>query len=99
MDIYLVFHVSLLDPVCQDPLPGKVIPAPELVIVEGELEYKVEEVLDSQIFRCQLQYLIKCQGWDILTWEYATEVNKLNAINDFHAQHPNKLGPLPEDLN
>jgi hypothetical protein len=54
MDIYPVFHVSLLDPVRQDPLPGQVIPAPEPVIVEGELEYEVEEVLDSQIFRYQL---------------------------------------------
>jgi hypothetical protein len=67
--------------------------------VEGELEYEVEEVLDSRIFRHQLQYLIKWQGWDVLTWEYATEVNKLQAIDDFHARHPNKLGPLPEDLN
>jgi hypothetical protein len=59
MDIHLVFHVSLLDPVHQDPLPGQVIPAPEPVIVEGEPEYEVQEVLTSRIFRCQLQYLIK----------------------------------------
>jgi hypothetical protein len=59
MDIHPVFHVSLLDPVHQDPLPGQVIPAPEPVIVEGEPEYEVEEVLDSRIFRHQLQYLIK----------------------------------------
>jgi hypothetical protein len=68
-------------------------------MVEGEPEYEVEEVLDSHTFRCQLQYLIMWQGWDVLTWEYATEVNKLKAINNFHAQHPNTPGPLPEDLN
>jgi hypothetical protein len=67
--------------------------------VEGEPEYEVEEVLDSWMFRRQLQYLIKWRGWDILTWEYATEVTKLKAIDDFHAQYPNKPGPLPEDLN
>jgi hypothetical protein len=88
-----------LDPVRQDPLPGQVIPAPEPVIVEGEPEYEVEEVLNSQMFRRQLQYLIKWQGWDILTWEYVIEVNKLKAIDDFHAQYPNKPGPLLEDLN
>jgi hypothetical protein len=59
MDIHPVFHVSLLDPVRQDPLPGQTIPTPEPVIVEGESEYEVEEVLDSRIFRHQLQYLIK----------------------------------------
>jgi hypothetical protein len=88
-----------LDPVHQDPLPGQIIPDPEPVIVEGEPEYKVEEVLNSQIFGCQLQYLIKWQGWDVLTWEYAREVNKLKAIDDFHAWHPNKPGLLLEDLN
>jgi hypothetical protein len=54
MDIYLVFHVSLLDPIYQEPLLGPVIHTPEPVIVEGEPEYKAEEVLNSQIFRCQL---------------------------------------------
>jgi hypothetical protein len=67
--------------------------------VDGELEYKVEEVVDSRVFRWQLQYLIKWRGWDDLTWEQATEVNKLKAIDDFHAQYPNKPGPLPENLN
>jgi hypothetical protein len=67
--------------------------------VEGEPEYEVAEVLDGQMFRCHLQYLIKWRGWDILTWEYATEVKKLKAIDDFYAQYPNKPGPLPEDLN
>jgi hypothetical protein len=62
MDIHPVFHISLLDHVHQDPLLGQVIPAPEPVIVEGEPEYEVEEVLNSQIFRHQLQYLIKWRG-------------------------------------
>jgi hypothetical protein len=99
ISIYLSIYIPLLDPVHQDSLPDQVIPAPELVIVEGEPEYEVEEVLDSQIFRHQLQYLIKWQGYNILTWEYAIEVNKLKAIDDFHTQHPNKPSPLLEDLN
>jgi hypothetical protein len=67
--------------------------------VDSELEYKVEEVVDSRIFRWQLQYLIEWHGWDDLTWEWATEVNKLKAIDDFHTQYPNKPSPLPENLN
>jgi hypothetical protein len=99
MDIHPIFHVSLLEPVHNDPLLGQVISAPEPIIVKGKPEYEVQEVLDSHLFRHQVQYLIKWQGWDILTCEYATKVNKLKAIDNFHAQHPNKLGPLLEDLN
>jgi hypothetical protein len=36
MDTHPVFHVSLLEPVRNDCLPGQVIPAPEPIIVEGE---------------------------------------------------------------
>jgi hypothetical protein len=99
MDVHPVFHVSLLEPTRWDPLSGQYLPPPEPVIVDGESQYEVEEVVDSRVFRRQLQYLIKWRGWDDLTWEQATEVNKLKAIDVFHAQHPNKPCPLPEDLN
>jgi hypothetical protein len=99
MDVQPVFHISLLEPVRGDPLPGQYLPPPEPVIVDGESEYEVEEVVDSYVFWWQLQYLIKWCGWDDLTWERVTKVNKLKAIDDFHAQHPNKPGPLPENLN
>jgi hypothetical protein len=99
MNVHPVFHVSLLEPVRGDPMPGQRLPPPEPVIIDREPEYEVEDVVNSRIFRRRLQYLIKWRGWDVLTWEQATEVNKLKAIDDFHAQHPNKPGPLPEDLN
>jgi hypothetical protein len=97
MDVHPVFHVSLLEPVRGDLVPGQGLPRPEPIIIDREPEYEVEDVVDSHIFRCRLQHLIKWRGWDVLTWEQATEVNKLKAIDDFHAQHPNKPGPLPED--
>jgi hypothetical protein len=99
IDVHPVFHVSLLEPTQGDPLLGQHLPPPEPLVVDGESEYKVEEVVDSRVFWWQLQYLIKWCRWDDLTWEWATEVNKLNAIDDFHAQHPNKPSPLPENLN
>jgi hypothetical protein len=99
MDVHPVFHVSLLEPVRDDPFPSQVTAPPGPIIIEGEPEYEVEEVLDSRMFRRQLQYLIKWRGWDILTWEYAIGVNKLRAIEEFHTQYPNKPGPLPEDTD
>jgi hypothetical protein len=49
MKIYLVFYVSLLKPLAEDPLPNQVIPPPPLIEVEGEEEFWVKEILDSRI--------------------------------------------------
>jgi hypothetical protein len=67
IDIYLVFHVSLLEPTCRDPMPSQQLPLPKPVIIDREPEYEVEDIVNSHIFRCQLQYLIKWCGWDALT--------------------------------
>jgi hypothetical protein len=54
MDVHPVFHVSLLEPTRGDPLPGQHLPPPEPVVVDGESEYEVEEVVDSRVFQRQL---------------------------------------------
>lgn len=60
-----VFHVSLLSPVVENSLsarPNRTIPPP--VVVDGELEYEVEKILESRIYRRQLQYLVRwMDGW------------------------------------
>ena len=47
MKVHPVFHVSLLDPARDDPLPGQQIPPPPPVIVDGEKEHEVEEVVSA----------------------------------------------------
>jgi hypothetical protein len=84
MDICPIFHILLLDPIHNNPLLGQLPLLPEYIIVKGKHKYELEDILDSHIFRYQLEYLIKWHGWDVLTWEHMTEVNKLKAINNFY---------------
>ncbi|PIL25513.1 hypothetical protein GSI_12424 [Ganoderma sinense ZZ0214-1] len=46
--LHPVFHVSLLLPHKESQLPGRHPPEPASIEVEGEEEYEVEEVLESQ---------------------------------------------------
>ncbi|CAJ0932965.1 unnamed protein product, partial [Ranitomeya imitator] len=62
--IHNVFHRSLLRRYVAPVVPSVDPPAP--VLVEGELEYVVEKILDSRISRRKLQYLVKWKGYDIL---------------------------------
>ena len=65
MRIYPIFHVSLLEHAANDPFPGQRAHPPPPVVVDGEEEYHVAEILDSRIFgRWQkLQYLVRWVGY------------------------------------
>ena len=62
MKVYDVFHPSLLSPVATNPLPGQKNPPPELVIVKGDEEWVVEDILDSKRVRNRLKYRVKQKG-------------------------------------
>jgi Chromo (CHRromatin Organisation MOdifier) domain len=95
--IHPVFHVSLLERYITNTIPGRVLPPPPPVEVDGDEEYEAEAILDSRKFRGQLQYLVKWSGYDDPnenTWEPAKHL--LNApllLGEFHRAHPDKPGP------
>ena len=93
MQVHPVFHVSLMDPVREDPLPGQAITPPPPVIVDGDTEYEVEEVLDSKLERRRLWYLVKWTGYDQPTWEPCEYLDEVAAVDTFHNRFPNKPGP------
>lgn len=100
MRIHPVFHVSLLEPVHSDPFPGQSIPPPPPPeVINDEEEYVVQEILDSRIWRRQLQYLIRWEGYEQPSWEKATNISHATGlVRKYHRDHPDKPRPnlLPE---
>jgi hypothetical protein len=56
INIYLVFHISLLEPVLLRVL---LVPVTEIELVNPNAEYKVEEILDHKQVRNYIKYLVK----------------------------------------
>jgi len=62
--LHPVFNVVKLSTAPDDPIPGRKPQAPLLsIVVDGELEWEVEEVLDSRWHRRRFQFLIKWKGF------------------------------------
>lgn len=62
----------------------------EPIEVDGEEEYEVEEILDSRIFRRQLQYLVRWKGYGPgdNSWEPAKNITADEIISEFHNKNP-----------
>jgi hypothetical protein len=60
-------------------------------VVEGELEYEVETILDTCLWWNQKQYLVQWLNYPPAdnSWERASNLaNAGDAIRDFHDHHP-----------
>ncbi|CAJ0919601.1 unnamed protein product [Ranitomeya imitator] len=90
--IHNVFHRSLLQRYVAPMVPSVDPPAP--VLVEGELEYIVEKILDSRVSRRKLQYLVKWKGYaqEDNSWVFASVVHAPDLVRAFHMAHPGRPG-------
>jgi hypothetical protein len=90
--IHPVFHIDLLTPYKETIMhgPNFTWPAPELI--DGEEEYSVEKILDSQRFgrRQWLQYLVKWEGYPDSDnmWVDKDDVFAEDKIQEFKTSNP-----------
>ena len=71
MKIHDVFHVSLLENYSESSIPGRLVPPPPPILIDDNLEYEVEEILDSRVRRKKKEYLVSWKGYTSSenTWE------------------------------
>jgi hypothetical protein len=100
--IHPIFHVLQLELAIPNEIPNHTQSPPPLVEVEGELEYKISEILDTKInnhHRCKLLYYVCWAGYEgtdeETSWLPATELKHTQEpATDPHACYPGKPSPL-----
>lgn len=91
LPIHPVVNVSRVRPYKAPKIPRQIVEPPPPMEIEGDLEYKVEEILDSRIYRGKFQYLVKWKGYtaEHNTWEPVSNVeNTKDAVKQFHPSYP-----------
>jgi len=59
MRIHNSIHISLLEPYENNKLPSQIQEPPPPIIIEGEPEYELEEIVDARLYYGKLQYRAK----------------------------------------
>ena len=100
--IHPVFYVSQLEPLVPNTIPNCTQPPPPPVKIDGKIEYKITEILDSKInnwHRCKLLYYVKWSSYEgtdeETSWLPATKLEHAQElIADFHSRYLRKSRPL-----
>jgi len=94
MKIHNTIHISLLEPYEDKKFPSqKQEPSPP-VIIEGEPEYELEEIVDARLDYGKLQYRAKWTGYspeyDKVWYSASNFENAVHAKQRFHKRYPEK---------
>ena len=93
----------MLKSTISDPIPNQHQTPPPPVVVDGEPEYEISEILDSKLDNrqraCKLLYLVRWSSYEGTdegtSWLLAMELaHASKLVSDFHQKYPNKPGPL-----
>jgi hypothetical protein len=92
MRIHPVFHSNLLRLDLNNALPTQHIPLPPPIVIDGENEWEVEQILDSRIRYRKLQYKAQWKNHPLDdTWYPATDFTNAPEITQaFHHKYPMK---------
>jgi len=94
MRIHNTFHISLLELYNDNKFPSPRSEPPPPIIIEGELEYELEEIIDSRLHYNKLQYRAKWTGYSPehdKTWYPADNFKNADLTKrNFHSHYPNK---------
>jgi len=92
--LHPVFNVVKLTPAPDDPITGrKTEDHPLPIVIDGESEWEVEEILNSRWHQTRFQYLIKWKryGCEHNSWKSVSEVSTPELTAEFHCKHPGAL--------
>jgi len=94
MRIHNTFHISLLELYNDNKLRSQRSEPPLPIIIEGETEYELEEILDSRLHYNKLQYRAKWTGYSPehdKTWYPAKNFENGDlAKRNFYSRYPSK---------
>lgn len=100
--IHNVFHVNLLRPAPNDPLPNQKNPPPPPITIDnsGETLWAIEAIQNSKRTRSRgFQYLIKWRGYSDPSWEPLVNViNARASIIEFERLYKKKPRPTKKEL-
>ena len=92
--LHPVFNVVKLSAAPEDPILGRKLQAlPPPIVIDGEKEWEVEEILNSRWHRRRFQFLVKWKGFsrEHNSWEVASDVKALDLVAEYYRKHPAAL--------
>ena len=103
MKCHPVFNIDLLSKTQEDLILGRKPTEPSPVMVEGELEYKIKRIIDSNWYYGHLQYKVEYEGYGKEHNEWLFRDDMLEDLGEeslqdyeeeFYKEHPKrpKLG-------
>ena len=90
MNVHNVFSPDCLRKAANNPLPGQLNKPPPLVVVTGDMEYKVKEVLAVRKLCGCLLYQVKWLGYNKdLEWYPVLDLKTApHKLQDFYLNNP-----------
>ena len=87
-------HLSLLAPYQENRFPSQIQEPPPPILIKGEDEHELDEIIDSRFHYNKLQYRAKWKGYggeeDKAWYPYENFNNAADAVGKFHERYPEK---------